>query len=75
MKKAVRIDIENVLTTGTRVEVTSYRVNRIVMQFGFKLAMFNQLKILIVDDEEADRNDRAPIVRKIGDRDRNNRSR
>jgi CheY-like chemotaxis protein len=37
-----------------------------VMQFGFKLAMLNQLKILIVDDEEADRNTVRRLLRKFG---------
>ena len=41
-------------------------VNQIVMQFGFKLAMLNQLKILIVDDEEADRNTVRRLLEKSG---------
>ncbi|GCA83106.1 autoinducer 2 sensor kinase/phosphatase LuxQ [Microcystis aeruginosa NIES-2522] len=36
------------------------------MQFGFKLAMLNQLKILIVDDEEADRNTVRRLLKKSG---------
>lgn len=44
----------------------SFGVNQIVMQFGFKLAMLNQLKILIVDDEEADRNTVRRLLEKSG---------
>ncbi|MDB9407104.1 hybrid sensor histidine kinase/response regulator [Microcystis aeruginosa CS-558/01A06] len=36
------------------------------MQFRFKLAMLNQLKILIVDDEEADRNTVRRLLKKSG---------
>nr|WP_223211820.1 hybrid sensor histidine kinase/response regulator [Microcystis aeruginosa] len=36
------------------------------MQFRFKLAMLNQLKILIVDDEEADRNNVRRLLKKSG---------
>jgi PleD family two-component response regulator len=36
------------------------------MQFRFKLAMFNQLKILIVDDEEADRMTVRRLLKKSG---------
>ncbi len=53
-KKAVRIDLENVLT----IEPDSryyIRVDQTVMKFRFKLAMLNQLRILIVDDNEVDR--------------------
>ncbi|CCI20068.1 Two-component hybrid sensor and regulator [Microcystis aeruginosa PCC 9807] len=44
----------------------SFGVNQIVMQFRFKLAMLNQLKILIVDDEEADRNTVRRLLKKSG---------
>ncbi|CCI02224.1 Two-component hybrid sensor and regulator [Microcystis aeruginosa PCC 9443] len=44
----------------------SFGVNQIVMQFRFKLAMLNQLKILIVDDEEADRNNVRRLLKKSG---------
>lgn len=44
----------------------SFGVNQIVMQFGFKLAMLNQLKILIVDDEEADRNTVRRLLKRSG---------
>ena len=44
----------------------SFGVDQIVMQFGFKLAMLNQLKILIVDDEEADRNTVRRLLKKSG---------
>jgi signal transduction histidine kinase len=54
MKKAVRIDLENVLTIEPDSRY-SIRVDQTVMKFRFKLAMLNQLKILIVDDNEVDR--------------------
>jgi len=53
-KKAVRIDLENVLTIEPDSRY-SIRVDQTVIKFRFKLAMLNQLRILIVDDNEVDR--------------------
>jgi two-component system sensor histidine kinase/response regulator len=55
----------NVLTTEPDSSY-SIRVNQIVMQFGLKLAMLDQLKILIVDDEEADRRTVRRLLKTLG---------
>lgn len=41
-------------------------ISQIVMQFKVKLAMSNQLKILIVDDDQADRNNVRRLLKRAG---------